>query len=961
MTTSPSNRTRSLAQLEWLNRLFDLPESAREVELAALAAHDAELAAAVRELLSSADAIDGDDGAADAPLDPQRLGPDSLIGGRFRLLRPLGSGGMGEVFLAQRTDEIEQYVAIKLLHEGGRAMSHARARREQQILARLSHPNIAGLIDAGVSESGRPWFAMDYVDGERLIAWCDRRRSDVADRVRRFVHICNAVQFAHKNLILHRDLKPSNILIDNEGVPKLLDFGIAKVIDANDTDQTRTLALTPAYAAPEQLRGEPATTVSDVYQLGSVLYELLSGVPAQQARSAAARDADGLGELPRPHQALATRIVGDRSAAEQAARARGESPDRLVRLLKGDLGNIVAKATAVRPSERYDTAQALADDLERWLAGLPVRAHRKSLAYSFGKLLRRHAWAAAAIVLLSLGLVAATVIAFDRAASERHQREQADAQRREAEQQRDLARNQRERSEAMVGFLRSVFRQANPDQFGKPDISAPALLERAADALDQRTDVDEPTRAVLLAEIADAFNNLGEPKLGLARAERAVAMLQPQRDRHAVEFLGALLPLLLIDNGLALHQDAIDRATEALPLAERTRGGGRNWHAALLAQRGFAHALMGRAEDAEADARAALESLEESGEDRGEDAIMALNTLASASVLKSDYRQANAAWRRTIAIAERDPSIGTSVRLSLKENFAASLYRAGETAEAIELLESTLQQHEAISGASSFDVVTSKATLLECYLASGDPLRARPIYEELRAIPVTADPQLIRLRLYVVIGMLDYQLATGRFEEASRLARSFLEATGANPASKRPRNNVLRRFGEAELQLGRPAAALAAFEGASDDVNVRDSLIRRALLDDGIGRARLAGGDAAAAIEPLQRAAEGFRRMQGPDKTGVLRSEIHELWAHALATKEPKFLDRLQEKRAALVASLGGEDKLQVWQLDRLLDDLSRHLGRPGIDAERRARAEAGLRRIAGSSKAPAYAGLSEF
>ncbi len=588
MTTNPADRARSLAQLEWLNRLFDLPASAREAELGALAARDAGMAEAVRELLSSADAIDGDDGDDGAPLDPQRLGPDSLIGGRFRLLRPLGSGGMGEVFLAQRTDGIEQYVAIKLLHEGGRAMSRARARREQQILARLSHPNIAGLIDAGVSESGRPWFAMDYVDGERLIAWCDGRRSNVADRVRRFVHICNAVQFAHKNLILHRDLKPSNILIDNEGVPKLLDFGIAKVIDANDTDQTRTLALTPAYAAPEQLRGEPATTASDVYQLGSVLYELLSGVPVQQARSAAARDAEAIGELPRPHQALATRIVGDRSAAEQAARARGESPDRLVRLLKGDLGNIVAKATAARPAERYDTAQALADDLERWLAGLPVRAHRPSLAYSFGKLLRRHAWAAAAIVLLSLGLVAATVIAFDKAASERHQREQAEAQRREAEQQRDLARSQRERSEAMVGFLRSVFRQANPDVQGHSELMAPELLSRALAALDQRVDVDDLTRAELLTEVASAFANLGQPQTALAPAERAVELMEPHRGQHAAEYLNNLGVLLTIQNFLGRYQDQLDRATRALPLARSVRGDGSDTYAALLWQRSFA-------------------------------------------------------------------------------------------------------------------------------------------------------------------------------------------------------------------------------------------------------------------------------------------------------------------------------------------------------------------------------------
>ncbi|HEY0180009.1 MAG TPA: protein kinase, partial [Dokdonella sp.] len=956
MTTLLPDRARGRAELEWLNRLFDSSASEREARLGELAAQDADLADAVRALLAAADAADAEEAASpDGPSDPNRIGPDSLIGGRFRLLRPLGSGGMGDVFLAQRIDEIEHYVAIKILHEGGRAVSRARARREQQILAKLAHPNIAGLIDAGLTESGRPWFAMDYVDGERLIAWCDRRRSSVSDRVRRFASLCRAVQFAHKNLILHRDLKPSNILVDNEGVPKLLDFGIAKVMGANEIDETRTLALTPAYAAPEQLRGEPATTASDVYQLGSVLYELVSGVSVQQARKAAARDDETAAELPRPHQALAARVVGDRSAAEQAAQARGESPERLVRLLRSDLGRIVAKATALRPSERYDTAQAFADDLERWLAGLPVRAHRPSLAYSFGKLLRRHTWAAAAILALGLGLVLATVVAFDKAASERRQREQADAERRTAEQQRDIARSQRERSDAMVGFLRSVFQQANVDRFGTPEIAAPALLTRAVDALDRRTDVDETTRAVLLAEIGDAFTNLGQPRSGLAPAERAVAALQPQRDRHAVEFLAALLALLRIDTELGRYADAIQRATEALSLAQGTYDDERNWYAAVLAQRGFVYALQGRTAQAAADARLAIEHLDEDNRGNGEDAITALNTFAAASVLQSDYRQAANAWRRTLAIAEGDPSIGDSVTLSLKGNLASSLYHAGDNAAAIELLEPATQELETITGAASVATVMAKVTLLRCDLASGDARSARELYDQLRAVRSVVDRQSARAQGHVVDGMLSYQIAIGHFGDAAQLARGFLDAPTEAPADPRRRNDIRRLLGEAELHLGRPDAASAAFESLLSDASMRDNVAQHAALEDGIGRARLAGGDAAAAIEPLHQAAEDLRRIQGVEKPAVLRSEIHELWARALATKDPRILDRLQEKRSALVAALGGEDKLQVWQLDRLLDDLSRRLGGPGVDPERHARAEAELRRIAGSPKPPAY------
>jgi len=959
VTADPPDRDRSRAELDWLNRLFDLPASEREAQLADLTVRDAGMANAIRRLLSSADAMESSEATSDDTDDAEHIVPGTLIGGRFRVLRALGSGGMGEVFLAQRTDEIEHCVAIKVLHDGGRAMARARARREQQILAKLSHPNIAGLIDAGVAEDKRPWFAMDYVDGERLLPWCDHRRSSIADRVRRFVSICGAVQFAHKNLILHRDLKPSNILVNNEGVPKLLDFGIAKVMDVNQTDETRTLAMTPAYAAPEQLRGEPTTTASDIYQLGSVLYELVSGVSVQEARNAAMRNADTITELPWPHQALAMRLVGDRVATEQMTHERSVSPDRLVRLLKGDLGRIVAKATAQRPADRYDTAQALADDLERWLAGLPVHAHRQSLGYSIGKLLRRHAWAAAAIIALSIGLIAATIVAFNKAISERQQREQADAQRREAEQQRDLARSQRERSEAMAGFLRNVFQQADPDVSGGDDVRAPELLARAQAELDRRADVDDLTRAGLLTELASAFSNLGQPQVALAPAERAIELLEPQREQHTTEYLDSLAVLLLVDNFLGRYQDAFDRIGKALPLAQREGAGEKktSTYATLLTRRSSILSNLGRAAEAEADAREVLAI----SEDNSENALEALNLLAITQNLQSHYTDAETTLRRIIDLDGRDPPVVKSRVLSAKLNLAVSLRGSGRVREAIALLEPVTAQTEAAFGASHLATLMGKMLLLQCHLAAGDPLRARVVFEQLQAASKVADRQFARAQGFVTTGMLNYELAVGRFGQAAKLARNFLKATpGKTRVDSRRHADIWRLLGEAQLQLGQPEQARRTFEAVMDETKSGE-IVRRATLEDGIGRTRIAGGEPSAAVEPLHRAAEAFRGIQGADKPAVLRSEIHELWARALATREARFLHRLQEKRAALVAALGGEDKLQVWQFDRMLDALCRRLGRPGIEAGRRTRAEAGLRRIAGTAKPAVYVGISEF
>jgi serine/threonine protein kinase len=318
----------------------------------------------------------------------ERLGP-------WRIVAHLADGGMGAVYRGVRDDgRYVQQVAVKLLNPAfASADAKARLETERRILARLEHPAIARLLDGGSTDDGVPYLVMEFVDGEPIDTWCDQQGLDTAARLRLFVQVCRAVDHAHRNLVVHRDLKPSNILVDTEGRPRLLDFGIAKLVDgAPGVTRTGEVVLTPSHASPEQITGGTVTTATDVYALGVLLYDLLTGrLPYGGAGTPAAALAREIVETepPRPSAAVTD---GGSSRRLAAARARGErlTPQRLAQELSGDLDNIVLMALRKEPDRRYPTAADLADDIERSLADLPVRARRDTLGYRATKFLRRH-------------------------------------------------------------------------------------------------------------------------------------------------------------------------------------------------------------------------------------------------------------------------------------------------------------------------------------------------------------------------------------------------------------------------------------------------------------------------------------------------------------------------------------------------------------------------------------------
>jgi non-specific serine/threonine protein kinase/serine/threonine-protein kinase len=354
---------------------------------------------------------------------PEPPGPADRRIGPYRVLRQLGRGGMGTVYLAERADDaFTQRVAIKLVSRGmDTEQVLVRFRAERQILASLDHPNIARLLDGGTTGDGLPYFAMEYIEGEPIDVYADAHRLSIADRIGLFLQVCGAVSYAHQHLIVHRDIKPVNILVTADGVPKLLDFGIAKVLQV-DAEATATAAgmrmLTPEYASPEQVEGRQATTVSDVYSLGVVLYELLTGRSPYRTRSRSPADiaeAVCTTEPARPSAAVSngeSSLAGRRRSglADDRASATGlGSIDRLRRALRGDLDTIVLTALRKEPARRYQSVEQLSTDLRRHRDGLPVRARPDTFRYRAGKFIRRNRGMVTAGALLGLTLLGGTV------------------------------------------------------------------------------------------------------------------------------------------------------------------------------------------------------------------------------------------------------------------------------------------------------------------------------------------------------------------------------------------------------------------------------------------------------------------------------------------------------------------------------------------------------------------------
>ena len=503
-----------MARLEELfERVLDLPASEREDFLARECAGDERLKAAVLRLLASDEAAQEQTfwkGSAlqaeakhDSPAGALRVGQ---VLGDYRVVEVIGEGGMGTVYRGVRADaEYEQAVAIKIVRGGFDSAALAeRFRQERQILANLSNPNIARLLDGGTTPDGLPYLVMEFIAGQPITAYCDEHKLDIAERLRLFGQACRAVEFAHQRLIIHRDLKPGNIFVTDDGQVKLLDFGVAKLVAAEgESQQTVGMHwLTPAYSSPEQVSGEAMTTASDVYSLGVILYELLCG------HSPYGKKPNTLAEAMR-----AVREEEPRPPSEMAAReGDGKAP---ARKLRGDLDRITLKALRKEPARRYASVEQLSEDLRRYLEGLPVRAQGDGLGYRAGKFVRRNAIAVAAVAAVFVTLVAGIVMTL-----------RAEAR----------ARRQFDEVRRLAHTVLFDYHDAIADLPGSTPVRQKLVKDALAylNGLSQQKQDDDLEREIALAyvKVADVQGNTYNPNLGdtaggMESARKAVAHAEP--------------------------------------------------------------------------------------------------------------------------------------------------------------------------------------------------------------------------------------------------------------------------------------------------------------------------------------------------------------------------------------------------------------------------------------------------
>jgi serine/threonine-protein kinase len=501
-----------------LDALLALPPNERAAYLEAHHADDEALRDKVLELVAAYDEAESfleqpvaeyaaplvGESATEPVEEHQRVGP-------YRLLSRIARGGMGTVFLAARADEhFEKKVAVKLIRRGMDTDDVLRRFvSERQILARLEHPHIARLLDGCVTADDRPYFVMEYVEGHPLDRYCDRQRLPIRERLAPFLNVCEAVQNAHQNLVVHRDLKPSNILVTGDGTVKLLDFGIAKLLSDDDSEDglTRTgmRVMTPEYAAPEQVRGGAITTATDVYALGILLYKLLTGRQPYRVRGAAPHEIERAildAEPTRPSTAIATAQEAEAVTPEAISRDRGTSVSSLRRHLSGDLDTIILKTLKKEPQRRYASVQAFADDVQRYLDGLPVQARPDTLTYRTTKFVRRHRMgvAAAAVFLVLLASYALTT--------------RTQAQRITVE---------RDKAEQVATFLADVLKRADPFETAD-NVTVRQVLDRAAEQVETDLDDQPEVQAQLRHILSGVYKNLGQYDDALPHSEKALAL-----------------------------------------------------------------------------------------------------------------------------------------------------------------------------------------------------------------------------------------------------------------------------------------------------------------------------------------------------------------------------------------------------------------------------------------------------
>jgi serine/threonine-protein kinase len=875
LALAPEERTR------WLETLGPEDQQHRPMLLAMLARANAETSefmgrpVAPSVLAAATDVVDAD-----------RVGD---VVGPYRLIAHLGVGGMGTVWRAERVDgSVQRAVALKLPRTGWTPGLAERLKRECDILSTLEHPGIARLYEAGVAGNGRPWLAMEIIDGQPIDAYCNGKSLAVGARLALFLEVAGAIAYAHARLVVHRDLKPSNILVDATGRVHVVDFGLAKLIDADAQGQpqlTQALGrtLTPDYASPEQIHGGAIGVGTDVYSLGVVLYELLAGQrPYRLKRDSAAALEEAI-------------LEADVPLASSRAAERG-----LARALRGDLDTILAKALAKDVAERYSTIEAFATDVQRHLRGLPITARPASFGYRAGRFVKRHRAAVAAVAVVSMAVLAGL-------AGTLYQARQAAAE-------RDRALRELRFAEATDEFMRFLL----SEQSAKP-LPAPELLRRAEKSASQQFADDAALRARLQLLLADLHGELADYRRAEAILAEARKSAEAAGDKWMMTQADCVRAALLVATGRPKEgQDLFARtmpAVEADPLADP------NTTQVCYSQRSVALRNLGKGEASARDAEAAIATLDAAGSGNRVNRIFLRTNIGDALTNAGRVREAVAIYEQAVVELGRIGRGGTSAGLMLTSNLIVMLTRAGQPRKAVDVYGRLVLGEDPDPPAYSSLAINYARVLFDV----GRAEEAERLLEQGRG-------EKVRLgdKRGEAFAMLTAAGAACSGTDVARCETLLEEAAGRLRPMLPPKHSAHATLqylaGRAWLTRGDAARArpffenaVTLFEAAPDrNFNVIRALSHLALAQQQMGEGVAARATAARAVDQARKATSGYETSEW------LGSALFAQAIIAASQADPATARKLlAEARTQLIGSVGPGTP-GVAKVDKLLEQLPR-------------------------------------
>ncbi len=807
--------------LIWFDQLAEMSSQERDERLRALRLDQSELATLIDALLRADQADQGplDQGVqkfVDQIVEPEAatepIGESRMRVGPFLLLHELGKGGMGEVWLAERRDgEFVQRVALKLLKRGmdSDAIS-ARFMQERRILASLNHPHIARFIDGGVSEAGRLYFAMEHIEGDHILTYASKQKLKVKDRVRLMIAVCDAVAYAQSHLVVHRDLKPSNILVDQNGQPRILDFGIAKLIhpiDSNDTiTQSGLHLLSPAYAAPEQVLSDNISTATDVYSLGVILYELLTGVRPYQ------RDGVTL-------EKLAEQIRKENAPAPSQVIKHGDTTDygndssRAKRDMIGDLDTLVLAALRFDAKRRYGNAAALAEDLRRWLDARPIAAQADTKSYRLRKFIARNRFIVGSASTVLLALIAGFGVALWQANEARKQTITAQLQTRRAEAAAQLAIEAAARTRRVKDFMMQTFIATDPIRQSK---NASKTLTEALDEAIQRIDTEISDDAKLQIDLFDDFSeiriNQGRFEDAKKLNHRALVMAEKQYPANSAVIAEALLnrsSLVASTGQVELAAPDVERAVKILQSSEDAIP---SQLVVALNSLSVLRNVQGRYAEAVALSQQALELARRDPNTKPVELFSSLHNVASNLIGLNRYDEAEAHSREAITIIEKqsgDQSGALSYVLSV---LGQIVYRRGDLVEYKKISERLLQITQDNYPADHPNRADGLLDMAHAHIALGEKEKAKPLIDEAVALLEKIDSSrlvfALRDRALFYRSRGDLNLAWLDIERAHQTCKRQAEAQLICLVVRANRAGFLAEKGDGETALGEVEAVI---------------------------------------------------------------------------------------------------------------------------------------------------------